>query len=81
LHDERARDAVKEVELANKKEARKLKKEKLQQKKDGVVPAAEKKEEKVVVEEKVDEAESFGMNPARLAMMSKPAMPTHRQRY
>lgn len=31
--------------------------------------------------EKASEAETFGMNPARLAMMQAPARPMHRSRY
>jgi nucleolar protein 6 len=32
-------------------------------------------------DESKSEADNFGMNPARLAMMQKPAAPAYRQRY
>jgi len=73
LHDERARDRVKEAEINMKQRERKEKKEAKSGKK------ADKKEEEPVAEEP-SEADTFGMNPARLAMMQGPAVP-HRSRY
>jgi nucleolar protein 6 len=74
LHDERARDREKRAELEMKQGERKEKKEarmKKGNKKDGGENAPEES----------SEADTFGMNPARLAMMQRPAPPTHRQRY
>ncbi|KAF7564828.1 RNA binding protein [Pyrenophora tritici-repentis] len=73
LHDERARDRIKEAEVSMKQRERKEKKEAKSGKK------ADKKEEEPAAE-KPSEAETFGMNPARLAMMQGPAVP-HRSRY
>ena len=73
LHDERARDRVKGAEINMKQRERKEKKEAKSGKK------ADKKEEEPVAEQP-SEAETFGMNPARLAMMQGPAVP-HRSRY
>jgi hypothetical protein len=58
-------------------------KEEKVEKKEKKVEKKEKKVEKKE-EEKATEPELFGMNPARLAMMSKPeqpTFPTHRRRY
>lgn len=71
LHDERARDREKRAEIEMKQGERKEKKD-ARLNKDG------KKEEP---EAKEPEENTFGMNPARLAMMSRPSGPTHRQRY
>jgi nucleolar protein 6 len=65
------------------KEEKVEKKEKKVEKKEKKVEKKEKKVEKKE-EEKATEPELFGMNPARLAMMSKPeqpTFPTHRRRY
>jgi nucleolar protein 6 len=66
LHDERARDREKRAEIEMKQGERKEKKESL------------KKGDK---NEGQSEPNTFGMNPARLAMMQRPAPPAHRQRY
>lgn len=58
---------MKQSERKQKKEAKK-----------GKESGAEKEAE---APEKPSEAETFGMNPARLAMMQAPQRPTHRSRY
>jgi nucleolar protein 6 len=98
-HDEPAPSAVKKVEaeLSDRQKKKAARREtKLQTKdaeaaeapaeKEKKVEKKEKKEKKVEKkeEEKATEPELFGMNPARLAMMSKPeqpTFPTHRRRY
>jgi nucleolar protein 6 len=92
-HDEPAPSAVKKVEaeLSDRQKKKIARKEAELQKKDAETAEApaekvEKKEKKVEKkeEEKATEPELFGMNPARLAMMSKPeqpTFPTHRRRY
>ncbi|EUC47851.1 hypothetical protein COCMIDRAFT_88881 [Bipolaris oryzae ATCC 44560] len=76
LHDERARDRVRKTELEMKQSERKQKKEAKSGKK-GEDAGAEEAE----APEKPSEAETFGMNPARLAMMQGPQRPAHRSRY
>lgn len=76
LHDERARDRVRKTELEMKQSERKQKKEAKTGKK-GEDAGAEEAE----ATEKPSEAETFGMNPARLAMMQGPQRPVHRSRY
>ena len=66
LHDERARDREKRAEIELKQGERKEKKESLKK--------GDKNEAK-------SEPDTFGMNPARLAMMQRPAPPAQRQRY
>jgi len=78
LHDERARDRVKKTELEMKQSERKAKKEAKSGKKDG--DDAEAGEEAAAADEP-SEAATFGMNPARLAMMQGPERPQHRSRY
>jgi hypothetical protein len=98
-HDEPAPSAAKKVEaeLSDRQKKKAARREtKLQTKdaeaaeapaeKEEKVEKKEKKEKKVEKkeEEKATEPELFGMNPARLAMMSKPeqpTFPTHRRRY
>ena len=77
LHDERARDRVKKAELEMKQSERKQKKEAKQGKGADAEPEAEAE----AAPEKPSEAETFGMNPARLAMMQAPQRPMHRSRY
>lgn len=77
LHDERARDRVRKTELEMKQSERKQKKEAKSGKKDAGAGA----EEEAEAPEKPSEAETFGMNPARLAMMQGPQRPVHRSRY
>lgn len=72
LHDERARDREKRAELELKQGERKEKKDARQKKGDKDGAAAEKEEA---------QPDNGYINPARLAMMSRPAPPTHRQRY
>jgi hypothetical protein len=78
LHDERARDRVKKTELEMKQSERKQKKEAKSGKKGG--DDAEAGEDAAAADEP-DEAATFGMNPARLAMMQGPERPQHRSRY
>lgn len=73
LHDERARDREKRAELEMKQAERKDKKASKQKKGDAEPAAGEP--------EKAAEPDNGYINPARLAMMSRPAPPTHRQRY
>jgi hypothetical protein len=98
-HDEPAPSAVKKVEaeLSDRQKKKAARRETKLQTKDAEAAEApaekeekvEKKEKKVEKkekkeEEKATEPELFGMNPARLAMMSKPeqpTFPTHRRRY
>ncbi|KAH8639323.1 hypothetical protein IG631_07093 [Alternaria alternata] len=74
LHDERARDRVKKTEVEMKQSERKQKKEAKSGKKGGDDAEAAEPEQP-------DEATTFGMNPARLAMMQGPERPQHRSRY
>ena len=78
LHDERARDRVKKTELEMKQSERKQKKEAKSGKK-GAEAGGD--EEEAAAAEEPSEAATFGMNPARLAMMQGPERPQHRSRY
>lgn len=62
-----------------KQSERKAKKEAKSGKKDG--DDAEAGEEAAAAADEPSEAATFGMNPARLAMMQGPERPQHRSRY
>lgn len=77
LHDERANDRLKRVELETKQAERAAKKSRGKKGAEGEVEE----------EEAAAEPDNNGIHPARLAMMSgnggsgRPSYPTHRQRY